>query len=243
MATNSFSPRFIKARIGFTYEGRQYTAGEFLINSRGVPGFAWSAFDPMENLGKRVQVMAHVLSSTPWDFQCIALISCEQSGVGAGTSLGFDFLIAGDDQIKLDAAIEVEGVLPDFVRKYPRIHYNPAVPVFPSHAIVRFFYNKEDIAVSCDLDNLSPTGVQVVTEDNRTGSLLPNETVRLQIQPRGPWLRQIQVNAQVKRVIHGIDPMTGNTRRYFGLGIAAFSAEAKVNFTDLLRQIISQAKR
>ena len=230
---NSFSPRFIKARVAFSYEGRQYTAGEFLINSRGVPGFSWNAFDPMENLGKRVQVAVHVLSSTPFDFQCSAMISCEQSGGASGSFMGFDFLLPGDVEITLNAAVAAEGVLPDFVRKYPRIHFNHSVAVFPSHAIVRFFYNKEDIAVCCE----------VVTEDNRTGALLPNESVRLLIQPRGQWLRTIQVNAQVKRVIHSIDPSTGNVRRYFGLAIAAFSAEAKVNFTDLLRQIITQAKR
>lgn len=242
MSGHSFSPRFVRAKVSFTFENKVYQAGEHLINSQGVPGFHWSIFDPVDNLGKRAQVSVQVQSATPWEFTCAALFGCEQSGAGSATALGLNFLMSPPDRAKLDTVVATEGEYPDYVRKFPRIHYVDAVPVFPNRVIVKFFYNHEDISVCCELDNLSPTGIQVFTEDSRTGALLPNETVRVQIQPRGTWLRCVATNAQVKRVILSVDPVTGNVRRFFGLGITTMSAEAKVNFTDLMRQIISQSK-
>ncbi|MBI3544650.1 MAG: PilZ domain-containing protein [Deltaproteobacteria bacterium] len=239
----SFSPRFVRAQVSFKYAGSNYRAGEHLINASGLPGFKWKEFSPMEHLGKRVQVAVQVHTASPWEFHCDALITCERSAGSTDSCLGLTFLLSDADRARLNADVFKEGLLPDYVRKFPRIHFLPEVTVFPSRALVRFFYSGEDVAVSCDVENISPTGFLVYTDDARTEALLADETVRVQLQPRGQWLRQINVNAQVKRVTHTVEPTTGIVRRYFGLAFTTMSAEAKINFTDLLKQIVLQVKK
>lgn len=241
MPETNFSPRFVKARVSFNYGANSYQAGEHLINSLGIPGFAWGAFDPSGHVGARVLCTLEVLTKTPWTFQCDALITCELSATSTNT-MGFQLLIAGADRTRLEASIGAEGLLPTYVRKFPRIHYMAHVPVFPSRAIVHFYHNHEDVAVCCDVDNLSPRGFQLCTDDSRAIALLPDGLVRMHLQPRGPWPIAIQFNAQIKRLIYSVDPLTNNACRYLGLAITTLTPESKTQFTDLLRQIVHQAR-
>lgn len=238
----SFSPRFVRAKVSFNYNGENHQAGECLINSSGLPGLPWKSFDPNEHLGRRVLAAVQVLGNTPWEFNCEALITSERSGTASGAALGLTFLFKPGDRAKLDSLVAAGGILPDYVRRFPRIHFMEHVPVFPSRAIVKFFYSQEDLAVACDIENLSPTGISVITDDARTDTLLPNETVRIQLQPRGPWLRAVAVNAQIKRITYAVDPLTGNVRRHLGLAITTMSAEARATYTDLLRAIVTSAR-
>jgi len=243
MAPLSFSPRFVKAKVTFKHIGMTHQVGEVLVNREGLPSIPWKTFDPKANLGKRVAASVQVLSATPWEFNCDALITAERTSGQTASALGLVFLMKPADAEHLDADVAAEGVLPEYVRKMPRIHFMESVPIFPSRAIIRFFYNQEDISVACDVENLSPSGFNVFTDDPRSAALMPDETVRVHLQPRGNWLRAIQVNAQVKRVTDMVDAGNGNLRRHFGLGISTISAEAKNNFTELLRQIVLQSKR
>jgi hypothetical protein len=241
--SGSFSPKFIRAAVSFNYKGQTHEAGECLINSSGLPGIKWAKFDPRAHLGGRVQAYVRVLAKEPWEFVCDALITSERAAGADASCLGLTFLFKPGDRSRLDVTVAQEGSLPDYIRKFPRIHYMSSIPIFPSRAILRYFYKNEDVSIACDVENVSPTGIQVYTDDARAENLAPNETVRVQLQPRGSWLRVIAVNAQVKRINHAVDPVTGNTFRYFGLSLGTISAEAKISFTDLLRQIVVAAKK
>lgn len=240
MATTSFSPRFIRANIIFKYEGTPYTAGQHLINSYGVPGFNWSLFDPMKTVGARVDVTIQIPAPEAWDFKCEAVLSCEQTGTS--TLLGMNFLINDSDKARLDSIVSAVGQLPEFSRKFPRIGFDPTIPIFPSRAILRFYFGKEDSAIACDIENISPSGLQVATDDPRAAAIFPDTTVRINLQPRGSFVRPVQLNASVKRIVLSTEPATGNLVRHFGMAITSISNDTKFVFADWLKQIILLAR-
>jgi hypothetical protein len=249
MAAPSFSPKFVKARLAFTIDGHLVDAGEHLLNSTGVPGFRWKSFqskdvapqiNPLEWVGRKTSVYAKTISSEPFQFNCDAMFTCEQTE--KELTVGLVFLLKELETTTLDSIITQEGVLPDYVRKFPRIHYVPWVPVFPSRALVGFYYDQEDITVSCDIENMSPSGLSLYSEDPRLRFLTPAEMTRVQIQPRGSFEKVIPLNAEIKRITHTIDPETHNPRKVLGLSITTISYDHKLEFTDLLRQIVTRMK-
>ncbi|MEW6055286.1 MAG: PilZ domain-containing protein [Bdellovibrionota bacterium] len=241
MSITSFSPRFIKAKISFNIGNKVFPVGEHLINATGVPGFKWTQFDPKETIGRRIKVAVQVIATPIFEFNCDAILTCESTE--GGTALGLFFVLGEVETQQLNDAIAREGVLPDYVRKFPRIPFTESIPIMPSRTIMNFFSGTEEVSVACDLDNLSPSGFQVLTEDQRIKVLTPGELVRAQIQPRGNFPSSIEAISAVKRVIHGIDAKTGNQRWQLGLSIMTISNEQKILFTELLRQVVNQMRR
>jgi hypothetical protein len=236
MSNKSFSPKFVKGNITLKIDTETYPVGEQLLNASGVAGFAWNAFDPLETIGKPVEVIIEVLCSQPYQLDCKALLTCERTE--KSIALGLDFILTPSDTAVLNGIIAKEGVLPEFVRKFPRIHFNPHVGIMPSRVILRTFQNGNDVEVVTDLDNISPSGLQVFTEDSRIALTPPGEVVRVSIQPRGEFLMPIHLTASVKRVIESVTPVTGNRRWFFGLNTVMISDESKPLFTDLLKRIV-----
>lgn len=222
--------------MAISVEKKFHQIGEHLINSAGVPGFKWTQFDPITRVGHRTHVAAQTLSSNPFEFNCEGVFTCEQTETSS--TLGLNFILPPKEAEILDTIAAKEGALPDFVRKFPRINYLQRVPIFPARVILRFFNDGEDIMVSCDVENVSPSGLSVFSEDRRLEHMKPGEVVRVQIQPRGDFKGAINMNASVKRIVHTVDPLTSNARKFLGLAITTISNEHKVLFTDLLRMIV-----
>lgn len=240
MAIPSFSPKFVNALVHFEVDGTMHEAGEHLLNAAGVPGFEWPGVDPMSLVGKPSRVRAKVQSTERYEFECDALFTCEQSETKF--AIGLAFIPSPVVATTLSTIVGREGILPDYVRKFPRIHFNPKAGVMPSRAIMRFFCDKKDVLAVTDVDNISPTGFQVVTEDRRVITIVPGDAARLIVMPRGDFPTAILFAGNVKRIIHTIDPESKNGRWYFGLGISPASPEMRSAFTDLMRLIVLQLK-
>jgi len=88
-----------------------------------------------------------------------------------------------------------------------------------------------------DVTNLTPAGAEPHDIE-----LSPGDVARIQIQPRGGFTHAISVNTAVKRLIHTVDPDSGNRKIFVGMSIMTISAEHKANFTDLLRTIVIQMR-
>lgn len=236
-----FSPKFVRAKVTFSVDGATFQAGEHLVNAAGVPGFAWTHFDPLEYIGREANVALEIMAARPQALHCRGIFTCEQTD--RSMSLGLFFELSADQKEVLNGLLASDGVLPDYIRKFPRIPFNDKIGVMPSRAIIRFFAGNDDIIVVCDMENLSPSGFQVYTEDRRVQWIKPAEIVRVQLQPRGGFPQSVHLNANVKRIIHSVDFVTRNRRWYFGLSITTISNEHRAAFTELLRQIVLGMKK
>lgn len=240
----SFSPRFCRANIIIRFQGETYKVGQHLINSTGLPGLPWPEFDPLINMGKRVEVGVQiVMAGTPvWQFKCVGTIACEITSQGAHL-MGINFILDDETRTKLEKYVAEQALLPDYVRKMPRIHYMRHVPVFPRNAIIRYYSSSTDFSFVSEVENISPNGLRVFTEDYRSAEILPSGIVTVALQPRGPFGLEVKFQATVRGLALCVDHETNNAIRYLGLSINTLSDEAKVAYTDLLRQVVLQAKQ
>lgn len=240
MSTPSFSPKFVRAKVSLRLGDEFVPVGEHLINHEGLPGFPWDKFDPMQMVGTKTGVQVQGLTDPAFEFNCEAYFTCERTQ--RGSNLGLVFLLGDREKAMLTDAIEREGTLPEYARKFPRIPYNEQITIMPSHGIIRFFYHGEDMAVACDVDDFSPSGFQLSTEDPRSATLEPGAVVRVQIQPRGDYRHAFSANTSVQRVMYKMNAVTGNRRWHFGLSVTTMAAEHKSHFTELLKLIVMKLK-
>ena len=239
MAAN-FSPRFVKGKVRFVYENETFDVGEHLLNLNGIPGFKWTRFEPMDVVGKACRASVSLSSSTPFEFSCDATMTCEE--VTGRTDLGIAFNITQADGMKLGEIITKEGVLPEYARKFPRIIFLENVGVMPSRAILKQSIGSENTEVVGDIVDMSPTGIQISTEDMRCAVTIPGEVWDVILQPRGGFASPVVFRGEVKRIIHSVDPKSYNAKRYFSMAITQITNEHKTMFTDLLRQVVTRIK-
>lgn len=240
MSIPNFSPKFIKARISFTYESVTHDIGDQLINKAGVPGIKWDKFDATTTVGKPVVVAMDILSSVPFKLNCKGTLNCEQTETTA--TLGITLNLAPEHIKQLDEAIEREGILPEYIRKFPRIPFTRKISVMPEHALIRYNLGKEEIVSVATIENLSPTGFQMVTEDPRSNCLIPSETVKVIFAPRGNTFNPIMLAGTIRRLIRSHDPVSNNARMAFGMSIAQISDDQRTSFTSLLRNVVEELK-
>jgi len=237
----NFSPRFIAARISFSFGKGAYELGEHLINSTGLPGMAWHHFNPILFVGQRVTVQVEVLSpSEPFKFACEGFLTCEQTETA--TQLGLTFLLRTQQRTTLEAIISREGTYPDYVRKFPRINFMPTMKVMPSRSVLRMTLAGEEAMVASDIENMSPAGIMVHTEDSRCAFLIPGETVHVQLQPRGEYHDVINLTCAVRRIIRTVSHESEVLGFKLGMGISAMTHANKKLFTELLREIVTRLK-
>ncbi|MBI2607150.1 MAG: hypothetical protein HYW49_13830 [Deltaproteobacteria bacterium] len=240
MSNPNFSPRFIKARVTFRLDDTAYDLGENLVNPSGVPGAAWDKFDPIETMGKKVQATLNVRSSAPFTISCPGTLTCEQTEAAA--LLGVSLNLSDADTLALSAAIEKEGILPEYIRAFPRIPYAKKIGAMTAYAILRFRLGNEEVLTVAELNNVSPSGFQVMTEDHRANALLPGENMKVMLVPRGETFNPINLAGKIRRVTHSADPVSGNMRLFFGVSIGSLTDYDRSGFTVMLRRVVGSLK-
>lgn len=238
MGNSNFSPKFVKARVVFNIDDQQHDFGEHLINSSGVQAAPWDKFLPSKHIGKKVTVHVKVLTSKPFKFVCQGTLTCEQTE--RANFLGILLLMPDIHLSALNQAVEKEGILPEYARKFPRIPYTERIGIMPKHAIVRYKLSDEHILSIFTLDNLSPTGLQVATDDPRAKVLIPGEEVQLVLMPRGSNVIPVSLNVVIKRLIKSIDPISENPRTQLGMNIQSITEDQRSLFTSLLRNVVEK---
>ncbi len=238
MGNSNFSPKFVKARVVFNLDEQQYDFGEHLINSSGVEAAPWDKFSPTTHIGKKITAHVKVLNTKPFKFVCPGSLTCETTERNA--FLGIQLLLPDTHLSALNQAIEKEGILPEYARKFPRIPYTERIGLMPQSAIVKYKLSEEPVLSTFKLDNLSPTGLQVSTEDSRADVLIPGEIVQLVLMPRGSNVIPVSLNVVIKRVIKSVDPISGNSRTQLGMNIQSITEDQRTLFTGLLRSIVEK---
>ena len=240
MSISNFSPRFIKSKVMFQLDGVTHDFGEHLINLSGVPGIEWPKFDPTAQVGKKVTVALQILCAAPFRITCVGTLTNEQTE--RGIMMGIALSLSDMDSKALLMTTEKEGVLPDYVRKFPRIPFMKRVNVMPSNALIRFAMAEEEITAVSDVENISPTGFQIGTEDPRANCLLPGENLKVYFMPRGESYNIVNINGVIRRVTRAVDPVSGVSRISFGMSVGNISDDQRASFTHLLRKIVEQLK-
>ncbi len=238
MGNPNFSPKFVKARIVFALGEQQFDFGEHLITASGVQGAPWDKFSSNKNVGQKITAHVKVLTTRPFKFACPGSLTCELTE--RATLLGIQFYLADSHLSAVNAAIDKEGILPEYARKYPRIPYSQIIGLMPSHAIVRYKIGDETVLSVFTMDNLSPTGLQVMSDDPRTEVLFPGEIVQIVLMPRGDQMTPVSLNVQIKRVIRSVDPVSENSRVQLGMVIHSITEDQKSLFTGLLRRVVEK---
>ncbi len=225
------------AKLKVWIANETYDLGEHLVNAAGVPAFNWQQFDPMGWVGRSCRVNIKLLTQAPYEFESEALLTCEQTI--RTTSLGIAFKMAPEDTVTLNAIVAAEGILPAFARKLPRIPFTDRISMMPSRAIVFFSLGGTRTAIVTTVENLSPSGLQVTTEDLRALVLIPGTGVQVELQPRGKFGEPVVLNTEIKRIIYATHPTSRNSVRTFGLGIVSVPEEEKARFTQLLKLMVA----
>lgn len=240
MKTGNLSARYVPAKISFEAAGKTFEAGEHLMNAAGVMSFDWTQFDPMQTVARTVKVKAQLKNAASTAFDCAGYLTCEQTEKSKQLGLG---LLLTDAQSKaLNAVVDKEGVLPSFARKFPRIPFMPAVGIMPERAILYQLRGQQSHSICCDLDNISPTGLQIKSEDFRFGTLVPGATTVIELMPRGNNPNLISFEGIIRRIVRAYNTQSKNLTYSLGLNISSMDEENKTIFASLLREIVNQLK-
>jgi hypothetical protein len=132
-------------------------------------------------------------------------------------------------------------------RQFPRIPSSKLIQTFPLRALAEIEttgLNRKDLRYSmiCDVENISPTGILVSTENQNALTLQPGNTLFLTLDPRGWFPFQIAVKVQVCRIIDDFNLDNGNVFRHLGLKFIHFEEADRKAFMRLLKDILNQLK-
>ena len=236
----SFSPKFLKANVSFDLQGNTFGAGTQLISSNEILAFKWGGFDPQQMAGSPVRIKLQTHSKIPYSVECNGFIACEKTE--SAKDLGFSFQLDQSESQVLAAMLDAEGIQPDFVRKFPRILFSKQYGCMPSRALLHQATAQGEIHLSTDIENLSPTGISLYTEDYRAANFNPGEPFKVDLLPRGDFKNIISFEVVLKRHTHSISVESLNHFWKLGLGISLISNVQQTAFALLLKQIIQTIK-
>lgn len=178
--------------------------------------------------------------ANPFKFSCTGTLTLENTE--KDKFMGIALLLNANDTRQVDEVITQEGMLPEYVRKYPRIPYIHRVGMMPFNVLTEFLIGKERNTCVFHLDNISPSGFQVYTEDPRVACLQPGHSVFVSFMPRGDGFIPVQLPATIRRMIQSKDPVSENMRYYFGMSMGTVTVEQRLNYSALLRRIVEELK-
>jgi hypothetical protein len=155
------------------------------------------------------------------------------------TYLGVRFDTNADDAAAIASSISSSGTVPTtHIRKYPRIPANEFVATMPLNAILN--YNGD--LITARVANISPNGILVCTENPKAAILDLDTRLKLQLEPRGEFFVNINVEGLVCRILEDMNQVSRNVMRYFGLRITRFDTGHKEAYISLLQDILLRMK-
>jgi len=243
------NPIYIKGHLSFTFENQNIEFIHQSLSVYGVAGLPWNQLDPNKHFGQRVHVSVKIPGAEPLSFQAPARITREYSLSQRKMGLAFD--LSQQQREQLGAMIKKAGFFPtDHIRKYPRIPSTEMIRTFPLRSIViptRRAATGETVTLAqpmvFDVENLSPNGLLLKTENSAAGELMPGDRLSITLEPRGWFPTPIVAEGALCRILDEIHPRTGNTVRRIGIKITQINELNRQAFLDLMRDILSSLKK
>lgn len=239
-------PIFVKGELSFELDGGHYAFPSLNLSAFGVTGLDAPTLNPKEHFGRVVQAHVRVLTPELFTFQTTAHLIREFTDVSERVGIRFEL----DSEIKntLIELIEKHGFLPtEYIRKYPRIPSTGAIQTFPLRAQVMPLAKGShkglyEFPIIFDVENLSPNGVLLRTENQMALSVLPKDHLDIVLEPRGWFPMQVRVVGVVCRVYDEVHAGNLNLSRYLGVKFSQMDDINRAAFLDLLRDILGRLK-
>ena len=240
------APLFVRGHLHFEVDNIQMEYVHQSISVFGVTGLPWAPLEPTSHFGKTVKASVKLATPEPFQFLCSAQITRETTK--NSESMGLHFSLSPATQAALEKQIQAFGFYPtEYIRKYPRIPAATRVDSFPLNVVLHA--ESSTSAVTPDgplifqVSNLSPSGVLIYSEDQRTSLLAPDARVRLSLEPRGWFPMPIRMTGIVCRTLEEKDPQSGNIRRYLGIKFLQISDSDRGIFKELIKDILLKLKK
>jgi len=238
---------FIKGDILFKLEQFELAFKNQDISAQGVSGLTWPPLDPIRDFGKSAQVEVKIHKPQGYSFRVSASILAESTQNSRYMALKFN--LSEDENRNFTSFIQKFGNFPTaYIRKYPRIHYSSQLQSFPVRALGTLL-NKlpseetpSDPAIIFDVENLSPNGALICTENSNALSIIPGDHLHLTLEPRGWFTTPIQVQCLVCRTTDELVRQSINISRHFGVKFERISPADKEAFLLLLKHILEQVR-
>jgi hypothetical protein len=242
-------PVFIKGHL--TLKGGE--AGSLLefsnqsISVFGVGGLPWSTLNPQRDFGRWVETSVLIPGSDPFHFDSPAVILRESTLYHE--LMGLKFRLDPEVKERLSALIARHGTYPtEYIRKYPRIPSQESLRTFPLRVVLTAEHqtqvpvSSQDAPLSLDVENLSPNGVLLSTDNPIAQSIRPGSRVHLVLEPRGWFPVQVKAEGMICRVVDDIDSGNENVIRFLGVKFTRMDELDKAAFLGLLKDILENLK-
>lgn len=213
------------------------------VSTWGSTGLPWGKLNPELHFGRAVRVEVDILSPPapePLRLGTTALITRETTRLGQHMGLRFD--LRPEDSRKLAEIIRAKGFFPtEYLRKYPRIPSLPMIQTFPLRALI-LPNGAGEVPITVDVENLSPNGVLLSSENQQTLTIQPGALLNLVLEPRGWFPMPISAQGLVCRVSDELSRRTGNLIRSIGIKFTRIDETNRAAFVDLLKDILERFK-
>lgn len=235
-------PLFIKGHIKLAVEGQVF---EFLyqkISPNGLSGLPGSQ-KLRQYFGNILNCVIQIpIPNDKVTLQAKAKVLREFTSLAENIALQFE--LTESQKSKFEHCVAQHGFCPaSDLRKYPRIPSQEVIQTFPLRAMVipiTPLEPTETAPIVMDVLNLSPNGVLLKTESPLALPILPNQRLKIVLEPRGWFPVQVEIEGLVCRITEDLNSKNQNLLRLFGIKFTKMSATNKVAFLDLLKDIISQ---
>jgi hypothetical protein len=247
---------FVKGHLNFSIDGQDVEHLHQNISVKGVTGLPWGKLNPKIHFGRAVTVKLRLPlpldpaqaapANMPPDVLTVTTPAhiMRESAVN-GESMSLKFSMDAGGRAKLSALVQKSGHYPtEYIRKYPRIPSDSLIQTFPLRVVL--ITDSADgtfqVPIIFDLDNLSPNGVLIHTENQAALQLVPGAYVDLILEPRGNFQHPIRVQSLICRVSDEMSTINGNIIRYLGIKFTRFEEVDRAAFLELLKGILERIK-
>jgi hypothetical protein len=247
---------FVKGHLSFTIDGQDI---EFLnqnISVKGVTGLSWGKLNPKIHFGRGVEVKLRLPvavaegqvappNAAPQVLTVTTPAHIMRESAVNGESMSLKFTMDQAGREKLSSLVQKSGHYPtEYIRKYPRIPSDSLIQTFPLRVVLitDSMDGTFQVPIIFDLDNLSPNGVLIHTENQAALQLVPGAYIDLILEPRGSFQHPIRVQGLICRVGDELSQVNGNIIRYLGIKFTRFEEVDRAAFLELLKGILERIK-
>jgi hypothetical protein len=234
---------YVKGHLAFTLGEHNLEFVHRNLSVFGAMGLPWATLSPKEHFAHPVSVQLR-LPSQPDTIQLQVAGYIMREYTLYAERMGIRFQLDPAQRELMSGHIANFGFLPtDHVRKYPRIPQNAAISTYPLRVMGVPADNElalEGLPVIFDVQNLSPNGVLLSTENQLALSLAAGQRLDLTLEPRGNFPLQVQVQGLICRITDALHPDSGNLIRYIGMKFTRVDELNRAAFLDLLKDILEK---
>lgn len=242
----------VRGHLTLEIEGLILEYSHQSISSFGVAGLPWAPLHPNTHYGRvaraSIVIPGATASSEPIRFRVDAIILKECTVYNEMMAIKFNFPPEDPGRERLQRALRTMGRLPtEHIRKYPRIPSQDAIQTFPLRAVLSpdpdaVRPGPKD-SVVFEVENLSPNGVLVATENALSLHYKPADRVSILLEPRGWFPMAVRMDGMICRTLDDVSLASGNQIRRLGIKFSRMDEVNRTAFMGLLKDVLERIRQ